>query len=276
MKRKKIYLIVQNEPFFIPKIILFLSKYKKYIEIIGITILKPSRKNKTMIDWLKERLIIYRLSELVIVTFCLAYVFIANRLGNKVERAQFSSRNLSKLLGINIKDTSSINSEEYIDFLKLKKPDIVVSISCPEIFGNKIISIPKLVCINAHGTLLPKHRGVHGSWWTLFNKDKWAGSTIHLIESKLDSGDILASDKVKLGYGETQFSVAYKTKYIISRLLIKVFLNLMLDKQNNTTMDLTKGNYNYAPNQHEVQNFRDKKLKVITFQNFFDVIRRTF
>ena len=54
----------------------------------------------------------------------------------------------------------------------------MVSISCPEIFGNKIISIPKLVCINAHGTLLPKHR-VHGSWWTLFNKDKWAGSTIH-------------------------------------------------------------------------------------------------
>ena len=28
----------------------------------------------------------------------------------------------------------------------------------------KLLKLPKKACLNAHGTLLPRHRGVFGSW----------------------------------------------------------------------------------------------------------------
>ena len=63
-----VFLLTQDEPFFIPKIIRhILSTQGKEFNVIGATCLKPHRKNKTMKEWFDERAQIYRVHELLLV-----------------------------------------------------------------------------------------------------------------------------------------------------------------------------------------------------------------
>ena len=50
MEKIKTFIITQDEPFYIPKVINFIIENEKNYEIIGATVLKPHRKNKTILD----------------------------------------------------------------------------------------------------------------------------------------------------------------------------------------------------------------------------------
>lgn len=46
--------------------------------------------------------------------------------------------------------------------------------------------------INVHGALLPKYRGMHGTFYAIMNDEKELGITFHLVDRYMDSGDIIA------------------------------------------------------------------------------------
>ena len=57
-------------------------------------------------------------------------------------------------------------------------------------FNNKILNI--------HPSLLPKYKGLDTHARALKNNDKYSGCTVHLVNSKLDSGKIILQKKVKI------------------------------------------------------------------------------
>ena len=52
--------------------------------------------------------------------------------------------------------------------------------------------------LNIHPSLLPKYKGLNAHTRALKNKDKYSGCTVHLVNSKLDSGKIILQRKVKI------------------------------------------------------------------------------
>ena len=52
--------------------------------------------------------------------------------------------------------------------------------------------------LNIHPSLLPKYKGLNTHARALKNHDKFTGCTIHLVNSKLDSGKIILQKKVKI------------------------------------------------------------------------------
>ena len=52
--------------------------------------------------------------------------------------------------------------------------------------------------LNIHPSLLPKYKGLNTHSRALKNKDKYSGCTVHLVNSKLDSGKIILQKKVKI------------------------------------------------------------------------------
>jgi len=52
--------------------------------------------------------------------------------------------------------------------------------------------------LNIHPSLLPKYKGLNTHARALKNKDKYSGCTVHLVNSKLDSGKIILQKKVKI------------------------------------------------------------------------------
>ena len=52
--------------------------------------------------------------------------------------------------------------------------------------------------LNIHPSLLPKYKGLNTHTRALNNQDKYSGCTVHLVNSKLDSGKIILQKKVKI------------------------------------------------------------------------------
>jgi len=52
--------------------------------------------------------------------------------------------------------------------------------------------------LNIHPSLLPKYKGLDTHARALKNNDKYSGCTVHIVNSKLDSGKIILQKKVKI------------------------------------------------------------------------------
>ena len=52
--------------------------------------------------------------------------------------------------------------------------------------------------LNIHPSLLPNYKGLNTHARALKNNDKYSGCTVHLVNSKLDSGKIILQKKVKI------------------------------------------------------------------------------
>ncbi len=64
--------------------------------------------------------------------------------------------------------------------------------------------------LNIHPSLLPKYKGLNTHERVLKNKEKYSGCTVHLVNSKLDSGKIILQKKVKITKNDTPQSLAKK------------------------------------------------------------------
>jgi folate-dependent phosphoribosylglycinamide formyltransferase PurN len=86
---------------------------------------------------------------------------------------------------------SSINDERTVALLGSLRPAVVV------VHGTRIIAAPVLAsigcpAINVHAGITPRYRGVHGGYWALAEQHpEWVGTTVHLVDPGIDTGQIL-------------------------------------------------------------------------------------
>lgn len=277
MKKLKVFIISQEEPFYIPKVIRYLLEHQNSsFEIVGATRLQPHRKNKTMKDWLLERTQIYTYWELFITTcffvYCKVWYKLISKLGvnNPFSvKSIYAEHNVEELV------TTDINSPEYLSCLKQLDIDVVLSISPPQLFGKELLSLPKKACLNAHGTLLPRHRGVFGSWWMLYQGDKEIGTTIHTMVDKLDAGDVVWQKEILMPHKATQYAIAYHTKKVMAEGLVETLSNYQLDNVN-TIISSYKESYHKAPSKEQGKDFHKKGLRVVTFSNAKLTLSKSF
>ena len=268
----KTFIITQNEPFYIPKLIkLLIENSKNYYQIIGYSVLAPHRKNKNYFHWFKERAKIYSTYELMIA----AYLFIYTKIYSTVfKNTHYDIRRLLQKNKINEFPTDDVNSIEFINTIRSLNLDVIISISCPQLFREAILDSAKY-CINAHGTLLPRHRGVFGSWWTLFSGDKIGGSTIHTMELKLDAGAILWQKEFPIEKIDTQYSIAFKTKRDMSNGLVKVLESIAENKIEKIEPKYDSS-YHRAPTKDQGKKFHKKGFKVISLKDIKHALAKEF
>ena len=58
--------------------------------------------------------------------------------------------------------------------------------------------MPRLGCINVHGSLLPKYRGAAPIQWSIVNGDRTTGITTMLMDKGMDTGDMLLKEKTEI------------------------------------------------------------------------------
>ena len=79
-----------------------------------------------------------------------------------------------------------------------------------KILSKNFIAKFKGKILNIHPSLLPKYKGLNTHQKALDNKEKYSGCTVHIVNSKLDSGKIILQKKVKISKIETKNSLAKK------------------------------------------------------------------
>ena len=116
------------------------------------------------------------------------------------------------------------------NFLNNLSCDFIVSINYLFILEKEIINFPRFFSFNLHGSLLPKYRGRTPHVWAIINGEKETGITAHLIDSSVDSGDIIFQKKIKISNLDTGFSILKKFKNEYIMIINKVFDSFSLGK----------------------------------------------
>jgi methionyl-tRNA formyltransferase len=91
----------------------------------------------------------------------------------------------------------SLKDESFIEQLKEVDADLFVIVAF-RILPKDVYTIPKKGSFNLHGSLLPKYRGAAPMQWALINGDKETGVTSFFLEDKVDTGNIILSEKLKI------------------------------------------------------------------------------
>ena len=110
---------------------------------------------------------------------------------------------------------------EFIEELKNMNPDVICVVAYGKILPKEILEIPKLGCINVHGSLLPQYRGAAPIQWAVINGDKETGITTMYMDEGMDTGDMILKKKVEIGENETTGELWERLSKIGGELLVE-------------------------------------------------------
>ena len=112
------------------------------------------------------------------------------------------------------------NNDSFIDEMKNLNPDVICVVAYGKILPKEILEIPKLGCINVHGSLLPKYRGAAPIQWAVINGEKQTGITTMYMDIGMDTGDMILKEVVDIGEDETTGELWDRLSKIGGKLLV--------------------------------------------------------
>ena len=95
------------------------------------------------------------------------------------------------------------NNTEFIDEMKVLKPDILCVVAYGKILPKELLDIPKYGAVNVHASLLPKYRGAAPIQWAVINGEKETGITTMFMDEGMDTGDMILKEKESIRDDET-------------------------------------------------------------------------
>lgn len=93
--------------------------------------------------------------------------------------------------------------KEFIQHMEDLAPDLIVVVAFGQILPESILAIPRLGCINIHGSLLPKYRGSSPIQRAILNDDEMTGVTLMYMDAGMDTGDMISKTTMRLLPDET-------------------------------------------------------------------------
>ena len=112
-------------------------------------------------------------------------------------------------------------NEEFIEEIRKLQPDVICVVAYGKILPKEILEIPKLGCINVHGSLLPKYRGAAPIQWAVLNGDKATGVTTMYMDVGMDTGDMILKKETQIGDDETTGELWARLSKIGAALLVE-------------------------------------------------------
>ena len=127
-------------------------------------------------------------------------------------------------------DKKKISEKKILKDLKSNDIKLICLAGFMKILSKDFIRRFKGKILNIHPSLLPKYKGLNTHHRAIQNKEKYSGCTVHLVNSKLDSGKIILQKKVKLSKEETPSSLQKKIlkheHILYPKAISKIFFNL--------------------------------------------------
>ncbi len=137
----------------------------------------------------------------------------------------------------------TFKSIEAVKGLGSFQPELVVVAAFGSILPLEMLSLPKFACLNVHASLLPRHRGPSPVANTILCGDELAGVTIMLMDAGLDTGPILAQEKLGISFEDTAGCLGSKLADVGAKLLLETLPRWLEGKLKPQAQDESKATY---------------------------------
>jgi len=118
------------------------------------------------------------------------------------------------------------NNLELRERLESIQPDAIVVVAYGRIIPEWMLTLPRLGCINVHGSLLPKYRGAAPIQWAVANGESETGVTTMVLDRGLDTGGMLLSQKVLVEKNTTAQQLYPQLSHIGAEVLLESLAGL--------------------------------------------------
>lgn len=113
------------------------------------------------------------------------------------------------------------NDDVFFEELKALNPDVIVVIAFGQILPERVLELPKYGCINIHASLLPKYRGAAPVQWVILDGEKETGITTMMMDTGVDTGDMILRKVIPIEEKETGGSLHDKLAFAGGDLIIE-------------------------------------------------------
>jgi folate-dependent phosphoribosylglycinamide formyltransferase PurN len=167
-----------------------------------------------------------------------------------------SLREMRTLYNVPVVGSTNVNSPKTLAQIKTLQPDLILSIYLNQLIKRDIINLPSKGTLNIHPAMLPRNRGLWPYFWVIANGEKETGVTIHWVDEKFDTGDLLLQEKITLEPTDTLTSLQYKSALVGEDMLVKAINMVAGGNPPHILQDHSQASYHSYPKPADQRRFR--------------------
>ena len=133
--------------------------------------------------------------------------------------------------------------EAFREQLRKIRPDLFVVVAYGQILPPGLLEIPKQGSVNVHASLLPKYRGAAPIPWAILRGEEVTGVTTMMMDSGMDTGDILLQAETPVAERETFETLHDRLALLGARLLSDTVAGLKTGSILSKPQDSSKATY---------------------------------
>ena len=157
-----------------------------------------------------------------------------------------------------------LNNKDFKEKIKILEVDFLIVVAYGKILPKWLLELPSVSSINIHFSLLPKYRGASPIQSALLNGDKESGITFIEMSEKLDSGNIISTEKTKIFKDDNKIKLETR------------LTGMSIKKINSVLIDSAKQNKSSIKQDDSSASYCQKILKVYSITNFNDTAINIF
>ena len=104
--------------------------------------------------------------------------------------------------------------QQLVDLLQQEQVEWIILAGYMRLIGETLLSAFEGKILNIHPSLLPKYKGIDAIGQAFNSGDKVTGSTVHYVDSGMDTGEIIAQQQCDISTDDTKESLEEKVKQL--------------------------------------------------------------
>lgn len=165
---------------------------------------------------------------------------------------------------------SLLTTKDQLQVIKNIEPDYVVSYGYRHIVPEDVLNVPEEGCLNLHPAYLPYNRGANPNVWSIV-KGTSAGVTLHWMDPDLDTGDIIARQKIEVDFSENGKELYERLEDAQIALFQEIWLDVVAGEIDEIEQSEDAGTYHRTSDFEELSELDpDEEIQV---KDFLDRLR---
>ncbi len=149
------------------------------------------------------------------------------------------------------------------DVIAAYEPDLIVTAAYGQILPRSVLTIPRLGCINIHGSLLPLYRGGAPIQYAIMKGEKITGITIMYMAEGLDTGDMISRIEIPIEDEDDAGSMFDKLSVVGASLLKQTLPDLIAGRCLATPQNDIEATYaRVISRADEMLNWSDSSIQI--------------
>ena len=193
-------------------------------------------------------------------------VLVLNQREHEINNCTYKIIDLCKKNNIGFKTSKEVKPQDYEEYLKKQKFDVLFVISWRFLISDACFSLTKKGIFVIHDSLLPKYRGFAPTNWVIINQEKKTGATLFYIDQEVDAGDIVDQIQIEIGKDETAKTLNDKFLKVYPQLIERNLDNILLGKNKRIPQDHSKATFSSQRKPEDGHiNFAQPTDKIVSF-----------